>query len=547
MRTSNHTASYPARERRGIRRLGTVVGALVVAAATATLTGCISFLPPGTHGGASTPPADETAAGGPLVGDPDLLPGERACTLTEGNAPWYPGMAAFEVHDSDRTHLYGCASFLGDTGGDDNQVFAYQSDEIYITPYNIVDRGPDELYVYGGGYGDNPDASGSFVSRVEPSTFNEVWRRVLINTHVTGEWNYPGVLNSLATDDLIVIYGYRIAKLDPDTGEVLASTTLPTGDSDPGDTAYNGYDAFPDGTLIAKTVNRQPGCTEQGFSAFLDCPDPSSAPASVLVAIDPNTLEILDQVTLPEMMGGRVTTTVFQGEDVIYLPGATKLYRYTWSNGELAPDAGWGPVDYLLDGQTAASAMAVIGDQVVGMTNGGAPTSTPMSVFAVSQADSSQVANLQPFADSGAKNSFIPSMVSVDPENERVYVMDAGAAMLGGVDVGDSELTLAWSADQRTLSFTTLIGPADDRVLIGTHIPVKTFQGLQDYTTEEVVWRDADSGDELARSSVLPKMTTGILVTPGFGGLQYFLTADGHIIGLQVVPAPPTASPTPTP
>jgi hypothetical protein len=129
-------------------------------------------------------------------------------------------------------------------------------------------------------------------------------------------------------------------------------------------------------------------------------------------------------------------------------------------------------------------------------------------------------------------------MVSVDPENQRVYVMDAGAQKLAGVDLVDGQLSVAWTQDQTTLSFTTLIGPADQRVLIGTDIPIKRFQQLQSYTTEAVVWRDAQSGDELARSSELPKMTQGILVTPGYGGVQYFLTADGNIIGLQVGPAP---------
>lgn len=165
-----------------------------------------------------------------------------------------------------------------------------------------------------------------------------------------------------------------------------------------------------------------------------------------------------------------------------------------------------------------------------------------MSVVAVSQADSSKVANLQPFANSGAKNSFIPSMVSGDPENDRVYVMDAGAQKLAGVDLVNGQLSVAWTQDQTTLSFTTLIGPKDHRVLIGTDIPIKAFQQLKTYTTEAVVWRDAQSGAELARSSEFPKMTQGILVTPTFAGLQYFLTADGHIIGLQVVPKPGTTS-----
>jgi hypothetical protein len=71
-------------------------------------------------------------------------------------------------------------------------------------------------------------------------------------------------------------------------------------------------DALPGGTIIAKTVNRQPDCTEQGCSAFLDCPDPTAVPPSVLVAIEPETLEVVDQVTLPEMMGGPVTTTTFR-------------------------------------------------------------------------------------------------------------------------------------------------------------------------------------------------------------------------------------------
>jgi hypothetical protein len=483
----------------------------------------------------SSVPADEQAAGGPLVGDPELVSGEQSCAAGEGNAPWYPTIAAFEVHDSDRTHLYDCAHFLGSMSGS-NQVFAYSSQQDYATPYNIVDEGPNELFIYGGGYGDNPAASGSFVARVEPGTLNQIWRRVLINTNATGEWNYPGVVNVLADGSLVVIYGYHIAKLDPATGAILAQTTLPTGASAPGDTSYNGYDALPDGTIIAKTVNRQKGCTEQGFSAFLKCPDPTDVPPSVMVAINPKTLKVTAQITLPEMIGGRVTTTVYNGKNEIYLPGTSKLYRYTYQDGAFSLDRSWGPVPYLKTGQTAGSAAAVLGSYIVVMTNGGKPTSTPMSVVAVSQADASQTANLQPFASSGTKNSFIPSMVSVDPPNNRIYVMDAGAGKLAAVNLQDGKLSVAWSQDQTTLSFTSLIGPKDHRVLIGTNIPVKFFKGLKYYSTEQVIWRNAQTGAELAASSQFPKMTQGILVTPGYAGLQYFLTADGHIIALQVTP-----------
>jgi hypothetical protein len=201
------------------------------------------------------------------------------------------------------------------------------------------------------------------------------------------------------------------------------------------------------------------------------------------------------------VVGGRVTTATYNGTNEIYLPGATKLYRYTYANGVFAADTTWGSVSYLKGDQTAASAMAVIGDSVVTMTNGGAPASTPMSVIPISQADASQVSNTQPFKSSGSKNSFIPSMVSVDPDNNRVYVMDAGAQKLAAVNLANGKLSVAWTKDQTTLSFTTLIGPKDQRVLICTDIPVKVFKQLHNYTTEQVVWRNADTGAELARSS----------------------------------------------
>jgi hypothetical protein len=520
----------------GLRRFRWVA---LAAPAVLLLTACSG---PASHPASKRPraspaasvPANEQAANGPLVGDPSLIAGEQSCAAAEANAPWYPTIAAFEVHDSNRTHLYDCAHYTGSmTAG--NQVFAYSSPQDYITPYNIVDHGPNELFIYGGGYGDNPAASGSFVARVEPGTFNQVWRRILINTNATGDWDYPGVLNVLADGSLVVIYGYHIAKLNPATGDILAQTALPTGASAPRNTSYNGYDALPDGTIIAKTVNRENGCAEQGFSAFLHCPQPANVPPSVMVAINPKTLKVIAQITLPQMIAGRITTTVYNGKDEIYLPGTSKLYRYTYQHGLFALDHGWGPVPYLKSGQTPGSAMAVIGSYVVTMTNG-QPTSTPMSVVAVSQANAKQIANLQPFASSGAKNSLIPSMVTVDPQNNRIYVMDAGAGKLAGVNLANGKLSVAWTQDQTTLSFTTLIGPKNQRVLIGTNIPVKTFQGLKHYTTEQVIWRNAQTGTELASSSQFPKMTQGILVTPGYAGLQYFLTADGHIIALQVTP-----------
>ena len=112
----------------------------------------------------------------------------------EASAPWYAIMAAFEVHDSARTHLYACAHFLGTSEGA-NEVLAYSS-----SPYNIVTLGPDNLFIYGGGYGDDSSASGSFVASVEPGTLNERWFFKQLTKYTTEQvvWRHAATGDELA-------------------------------------------------------------------------------------------------------------------------------------------------------------------------------------------------------------------------------------------------------------------------------------------------------------------------------------------------------------
>ncbi len=64
--------------------------------------------------------------------------------------------------------------------------------------------------------------------------------------------------------------------------------------------------------------------------------------------------------------------------------------------------------------------------------------------------------------------------------------------------------------DQTTTEFTALIGP-EKRVLVG-YIPGPEIPGnnLNDYA----VWRNAKTGEELARSPLLPAMTQGTMIQP---------------------------------
>src|SRR5260370_29710900 len=124
----------------GLRRFRWVVPAAAVVVVLAACTSSASNQAPARPRATATAsvPADEQAANGPLVGDPGFIPGEQSCAAAEVNAPWYPIIAPFEVHDSNRTHLYECAHFTGSISGPD-QVFASTSPQSYITPFHILD------------------------------------------------------------------------------------------------------------------------------------------------------------------------------------------------------------------------------------------------------------------------------------------------------------------------------------------------------------------------------------------------------------------------
>lgn len=443
---------------------------------------------------------------------------------TGANPPWFPSLMAFEHYDSGRTKLFEQARFTGSFAGD-NAVDVRVSPGEFPTPYNVVYLSRDSLFVFGGAYGDK-GGTGSFVARVDPQTLQTVWFNQLINTVETGDWNYPGVLSALNDGYLYLIYGYHLAKLDPRDGRVLGQIELPTLAA-PGDTSYNGLSGLPDGTLVAKSVYRQAGCTEQGFLAFTKCPDPLDVPNSMVVAIDPRTLEIIDQVVAPEFIGGRITATEFQNHSYVYLTGQTTVFRYIYENRRLTLDTSWNPGKVVLPGQKGPTAVAVMNDWVAFATNA-LPAFRKMSVIAINQADASKQFSSQPFARS--LQSWSPSAVSVDPLRNRIFVVDGLAGQIASLELHDNGLQTVWTAPQRTIEFLALIGSAHRRVLVGTDVP--RGQQIGANTQDWVVWRNADTGEEIARSPLLQAVNGGTMVEPGYAGHMYFLAQSGDIVEL---------------
>ena len=90
--------------------------------------------------------------------------------------------------------------------------------------------------------------------------------------------------------------------------------------------------------------------------------------------------------------------------------------------------------------------------------------------------------------------------LEADPENGLFYGVETLARKVAAFKITDSGIETVWKQTQTTTEWATLIGPKDHRVWVGTDIPVAQIPG--DNQTDVVVFRDAATGRELARSAI---------------------------------------------
>ena len=463
------------------------------------------------------------------------------------NPPWYPSLEAFEHYNSGRSHVFPEATFGGSYLGN-NSVQTLNSAALYPSGYNMSYLDPNHVFIYGGGYGDVEGSIGAFVARVDPDTLEPIWYNQLINTSINGEWDYPGSMGILRDGFIYVSYGYRLAKLNA-AGIVMNILILPTGDAEPENTSFNGFNATDDGFIVMKSVYRQAGCSIQGPDALLDCPDPSDVPASILVSVNPATMQVIDTITLQAPVGARPTIGTFQGKNYVYLLEPTTAIRYEVRNGKFILDTSWNPGTITVSGQTLCTSFVVLHDWVVAQTNT-LPASTALDLIAINQGDATKQYKLQPFAgdpipplvaaafaDQGPGGvpaiSWAPMSVSADPENNLIYASDSLPGEIAAVTITSNGLQTVWKADQTTTEFTTLIGPQDSRVLVGTDIPGPEIPGNN--RNDFAVWRNAATGQELARSPLLPAMTQGTMIQPYYNGDMFFEGQSGTLIKLMPI------------
>ncbi len=484
------------------------------------------------------------------------------------NPPWYPSLEAFEHYNSARSHVFSMARFDGSFRGRNGVDLVRSRNGAYPSGYNMSYLNAKDAFIQGGSYGDVKGSIGPFVAKVDPKTLKPVWYTQLVNTVQTGEWDYPGAMAIENNGFIYVVSGYRIFKVNPANGKVVNTLELPTQvymrnnypttpprydktlTEDAVNTSYNGINALSDGTIVVKSLYRQAGCPLNGPSALLECPESKNVPRSVLISVNPNTMRIIDNIPLPAPAGARPTITRYRGVDYVYLlENTSNAVRYSVHHGIFTLDNSWTPAAVPYSGQTTGGSLMIMNNWIVGATNA-PPAAGALAVFAINQSDASKVFYRQPYlhdpippllarafktAAGGAPAiSWADMSLEADPQNGLFYGVETLARKVAAFKLTTSGIQTVWKKTETTTEWATLIGPKGHRVWVGTDIPRAEIPGRN--KTDRVVFRDAATGRELARSARVPYMTQGSAVQPGYGGSVFFPGAEGTLV--KVTPHP---------
>jgi hypothetical protein len=492
--------------------------------------------------------SNEVAAQGPLPGDLSLYEIELRASEALSTPGYYPSINGAELTDAQRSGLFAQATFTGSFEGP-NQVYAWRSEDAFDGVTYINNRKPGELFIVGGDTpaGKLPIPAGPFVARVDGTTGKQIWRTYLDNANVSRNWIGNANLNILDNGNIAFAWSTQVVLLDADTGRILKQNTLPTGETAPADVNFKHLTIAPDRTLILKNQTRPTGNQDQGTMAIIKGVDAGLKQGnSELVAVHPDTLEILDHVSLPEPATVPHIITMFEGKIAIYIGVNSGALRYFWdpATKKLSQDKSWS-ASPMLKGQTTSDAPSLLGDWIVLQTNGIGSETVASSIVAVNQKDPTKIKTIFPFGElKKGQWSFAPPKPQTDPENSMIYSADMGMGKVAGIkiDQATGEMKTVWVVDNVTSAFQPLIGSKDKRVMLLSNAkqnveiePVKLALFTGNYK-EQVTWRDAATGRIIAASDFFEPLTPGSLITPGFGGRIYFPTSKGFIT-MQVLPA----------
>ena len=358
-----------------------------------------------------------------------------------------------------------------------------------------VTRDPGEVFLLRHTLGDDATA---VVERVDPDSLEPLARSV----DLPGGPMWPGSLAAHANGSLHVVFGHHAHRLGPDLG-LLASAELPRR------SPYNGFVVLPDGTLVTKDfAGSRPGA-------------PVGADQRVpgrLLALDPDTLAVLDTVVLAEPSIARLSAL----DDTVYVVGDASLLRVAWRDGRFVPDDGFRARYRTLDGQTygwdcvlalGAAWFLDDGDGTTafdGSFEGRGTATAPLHLVRV-DLDTAAVTLTE---ICGLPGGLIANPPLIDPDRSIAVGFDSGNGVMAAFDIApDGSLAPRWQRLQNHAAHLLAL-PGSGVVVTGDHD--------RERMVEDVVVLDVSTGEELARATTGGPLQSTVFPALGHDGTVYW-------------------------
>jgi len=368
----------------------------------------------------------------------------------------------------------------------------------------VIERDPGEWFVGGTMAAFSGPPPFGWVQRIDGETLEPLTTSADLPC---GDHVWCGAILAHANGSIHSVNGSYLHRLDPTDLSILAETRLPA------DRAHNGLLSLSDGTLITKDLRLE----GQG--------------GTTITRLDPDTLEVLDTLTLPEGSMGRIAADLVGRNEYVYVPGTEHLWRLDitadamviddWKAHYRQPDDDWGLAwdACISDGQVWVMDCGDIEsvrmihhvepngryDEPPGRAMSwrrDAPWPGAQRLMRMPIDDPTQVASIEPFGTSGG--GIIAPPVHV-PEFDMAIAWDSINGGLAGVATGENELTVAWQLDARP-SMQPVVFPESGELVINDF----TADG-----SDDVIVVDIASGELIDRVPTGSRIANGMFLSAG--------------------------------
>ncbi len=359
----------------------------------------------------------------------------------------------------------------------------------------LVTRAPGELYALRHTLGAGAIA---WVEQLDPVTLDVLVR----SPHLAGGPMWPGGMAAHANGSLHVVFGDHAHRLDA-TLRVAASTALPR------NRPYNSFVLMPDGTIITKDFGGVLAGEDPAHHQYEPCE---------LLALDPDSLAIVDRCVLPEASIARLSAD----DSDVYVVGLNALHRVHWDGARFTIDRDFTPQYVTVDGQTYGwDPVLALGaawfldngfgsERYAGTFRAQGVNRAPLHLVRIDLATGAVTLT----EICGEPNGVVANPPLVDASRRIVVGFDSGNGELAAFDIAaDGSLSPRWRRQQNHAAHMLLFAETGELVTTD-HDATKM--------ADDIVVLDVTNGEERVRVASGSAVQSVLFPAPGWDGDFYY-------------------------